>query len=651
MPRHLPHRLRALAALAAAALALPAHAATRTWVCTGTQNFNNGGCWANGLGPLAGDDAVLSAPSAAAAVTVRFPGAVANPNAAALDLYRLAIHGGSAAQPIQLVHEAGHLGTQLAEVGFGYNGMLVVRNGAFTAENLLLGRGAGEGRLILDAPASQVHARDLVVGYLGGTGVVQHDAGVVRTSALLVGAGSTYMLGAGTLVVDGVFDVSGSYVQNSGVLDLLTLRTDALRNSGSLVFNGGGVMNGNVRNEGNMEVNHRLDLNALGNLGTLKTPAAGALMVGSFVNHGGATVQMRGGVLSLGAQVNLGTIVGHGALDTAAPLDNQGRLEVSDGNLSASGIANRGVVQLSAGRTLTLTGGATTGLQNRGMLDLAGGHIDATGAAFVSNLSEGVVVGSGRIDAFFSNPGVVHVLAGKRIEIVRGFDNAGQVHLAGGGVLAGGPVVNRGTIGGSGRVDAHVHNTAQGHVVASMGASLSLAGFYEAEAGSEQRADAAGVLFFLAGAALHDGAFITGSGVASFAQMLDVGNSPGLAGVQGNAVFEPSLHYNAQIGGTAAGIDFDQFRVGGSLVLGGTLTLSAWNGFVAHAGQSFRLFDAGHLAGGFTTLQSTLPLAEGARLDWSRLALDGTVAVVPEPAAWLLTALGLPMLWARRTRA
>ncbi|MBN8503545.1 MAG: hypothetical protein J0L58_03645 [Burkholderiales bacterium] len=97
---------------------------------------------------------------------------------------------------------------------------------------------------------------------------------------------------------------------------------------------------------------------------------------------------------------------------------------------------------------------------------------------------------------------------------------------------------------------------------------------------------------------------------------------------------------------------FERLAVQGQLVAGGTLALhfggdaSTWS-----QGGTFDLFDFGAWQGSFAQWQVTG--LDAARVDFSRLGLDGTVRVsaVPEPAPALLLAMGLAALALRRCRA
>ena len=82
------------------------------------------------------------------------------------------------------------------------------------------------------------------------------------------------------------------------------------------------------------------------------------------------------------------------------------------------------------------------------------------------------------------------------------------------------------------------------------------------------------------------------------------------------------------------------------MAFGGTLTVSNIGGALTN-GDVFNLFDWSSTSGAFSTV--TLPgLSGGLTWDQSQLYTNGTIAVVPEPAAALLGGLGMLCLLRRR---
>jgi hypothetical protein len=84
---------------------------------------------------------------------------------------------------------------------------------------------------------------------------------------------------------------------------------------------------------------------------------------------------------------------------------------------------------------------------------------------------------------------------------------------------------------------------------------------------------------------------------------------------------------------------------GGFLQLGGLLSVSL-TGDSLVAGDAFTLFSAGTYSGSFNTYN--LPDLSASGLSWDTSALGSTgvlsVAAVPEPNTWLLTACGMGSL-------
>jgi hypothetical protein len=87
-----------------------------------------------------------------------------------------------------------------------------------------------------------------------------------------------------------------------------------------------------------------------------------------------------------------------------------------------------------------------------------------------------------------------------------------------------------------------------------------------------------------------------------------------------------------ELGGSAAGIGYDQIQSSGALFFDGTLRVSLINGFTPTAGQSFNLFDWISQNGTFDTLD--LPALAGLAWNTSQLYVSGALS--------LAAAVGLP---------
>ncbi len=133
------------------------------------------------------------------------------------------------------------------------------------------------------------------------------------------------------------------------------------------------------------------------------------------------------------------------------------------------------------------------------------------------------------------------------------------------------------------------------------------------------------------------------------------GNSPAAVTVTGNLTLGAGVVTTMEIGGTTAGVNFDQLIVTGTLTFGGTLAINLIDGFAPSYGQSFKLFDAANYQSAFAVQQ--LPTL-GNNLDWDISVLNSTgvitVSGIPEPATVALwtggAALGCGIWWRRHRR-
>jgi hypothetical protein len=149
------------------------------------------------------------------------------------------------------------------------------------------------------------------------------------------------------------------------------------------------------------------------------------------------------------------------------------------------------------------------------------------------------------------------------------------------------------------------------------------------------------------------GAFGTvGPGTVDLDGGLQPGDDPAEIHFGGDTNFGPTLHTVMELGGTVAGTGYDKVDIGGHLHFGGTLDVQLFQGFQPAAGETFDLFDWCTAGGTFRNVN--LPeLAPGLAWDTSHLYVDGTISVislVPEPASWLMAAVGALLLVAYRKR-
>jgi uncharacterized repeat protein (TIGR01451 family) len=112
-----------------------------------------------------------------------------------------------------------------------------------------------------------------------------------------------------------------------------------------------------------------------------------------------------------------------------------------------------------------------------------------------------------------------------------------------------------------------------------------------------------GASFDIQGGTLAGAGTITGN-VINRGQ-LSPGASPGRLTIQGNYTQTASGVLVVEIGGPAAGTDFDQLQVTGTAVLNGPLNLQPLSGYVPGANEVFPILTCASLQGAFASVQST----------------------------------------------
>ena len=492
--------------------------------------------------------------------------------------------------------------------------------------------------------ASAINAAGQVVGYSDTTIDAPQSAflrgaqgGMVNLNALLV-AGSAAIVNYAAAVND-FGQIAGTATFDDG-----GVRAVLLTPTGTLAWLGSGA-GGSFSDVANWELgfapNRFLD--------AVVAPAGGQTLYASVdatvrsLSLGGAAGSSGRPQLMLlyGASLNAingvtilptGTLTGDGTI--SGNLTNLGTLQanslsvtgtfINNGLVSGSGYLNAnlnnltGQVRTGAGEHLRLVG-ASHG--NVGTLDISGGGTQQ----YTGNL---VNLGGGRI-----------LLNNAVLRLDNGLSNSGQVQVSFGGA------------------------TVYGAVTTHAGGKLILSGnsnstFYDAldvESGGELRVSNGSTAVFFGQVSQRTGSIFSGTGAKFYEGGLSIGGSPGLGFDAGKVSFGSGNVFLEEIGGLAAGSEFDKYVVAGTLNFGGTLKVVWWGGFSGAEGQSFDLFDWGSSTGTFSSLDfSAAPLATGLRWDASRLYLTGEIAItaVPEPESWALLLAGLAIVGraARRAR-
>jgi hypothetical protein len=250
--------------------------------------------------------------------------------------------------------------------------------------------------------------------------------------------------------------------------------------------------------------------------------------------------------------------------------------------------------------------------------------------------NEGLISGHGRLNAAITNTaqGEVRAHAGERLQLTGpSFDNFGSVeaiggaaapaelefansvtNVAGAGVVLGGNSLFRFRSGlsnqssfalsmGSNSIFGDIENAADGAIVVSGGA---IATFYDdivqngtfrvSKVGSTT---SVAVLF---------GEFTglggtTGGGDIFFEGDLHPGASPATVTFENNVALGSGASLNIELGGVVPGAEYDQVHTMGAFSLGGALSVSLIDGFTPAAGNSFDIFDWGHLSGAFSMIE------------------------------------------------
>jgi hypothetical protein len=300
-------------------------------------------------------------------------------------------------------------------------------------------------------------------------------------------------------------------------------------------------------------------------------------------------------------------------------------LNIQDGS---SLVASLGVF-LSPGGVIRGDGFVSSGLVD---LEIPAGAEISAGSGDMLRIASGSVSNEGRIEAF----GV----AASRAEI----DFSGSVvNENGTGLIAchdavvrfREDLVNEGTVsftGGFSDLLGEVNNGSQGRLVITGGASTV---FYDdVQNDGTIEANASGtlqsVVVFL-GALSGNG--VSGGGHVFVEGDARPGFSPGTMTFGGDLSLGSSAHFQFDVEGTTAGVDYDQVVVAGALELNGVLEVQLTNGFTPQIGDSFDLWDAGSVSGQFSSV--ILPdLPAGHFWNTSSLNTTGEVNVGSAPNSY-----------------
>jgi hypothetical protein len=308
---------------------------------------------------------------------------------------------------------------------------------------------------------------------------------------------------------------------------------------------------------------HKVRIDPASNL-TVTGPTTHAAVKSLTVGGGAglATLHLQpGGLLDAAGVVTIdvrGLLTGSGAME--------GRLSV----------LRDGEIEVSAGHTIAISGGAAS--ENRGRILLSGGTLN-----FLNHAN---------IDAFINHPSALVV---------------GQ-----GTLRSNSRLTNRGLMlfNGTTNILGDLEN-AQGAFLATSGGTTTF--FGDVINKSEIRTSAGGFSIFF-GSVTGPGTFSGGGTVVMEGDLLP-GASPAQINFGGDLVFGHASTVEIELGGTSPGTQYDRIEIAGAAELGGALDVTLIDGFAPGAGDSFEILRADEgIFGAFTT--TSFP-ALSAGLDWN----------------------------------
>ncbi len=502
-------------------------------------------------------------------------------------------------------------------------------NGTFINTGTLTNRGGGgSGGSIENGTGFRFENRGVLVNELDGN-IVNRGAFTNAIGATLTNNFGTIDLRAGTFTNDGLLTNIGSGSTFMFISGAFSNTLDGRLDNAGNVF-----VTGTLSNAGNITNKRRLSVgNTLNNSGTLDNISTieelnitGRLSnTGALTNGTGATTRIDGGTLANGIG---GVFVNKGRVDNFGQLVNDGRLENRSGATLFTGfgksVTNNGTFTNQNGASVSNTG---TVLNNAGASVVNDGLFDNGAFGTPGNIvNKGDFTNNGVVNNIFVTPSQKSALSNQGTFSNNGtFSNPGQIGNSGLFVIG-----------------------AQGSI-AGTGSYVQTAGITE-------------VLGRLTQATLSiDGGLLRGSGniaaaVTNNGGTLAPGNSPGVLTISGDYTQGAAGTLLVELGGLAAGAQYDVLAVTGTATLDGRLDITLYNlgggTFVPHLGEAFDILNARDIVGRF----SVLPLAgPAAGLAWGveylhdvsgttdvvRLSVLASPTAVPEPATHALWIAGL----------
>ncbi|MBN1825501.1 MAG: cadherin-like domain-containing protein [Candidatus Eisenbacteria bacterium] len=433
----------------------------------------------------------------------------------------------------------------------------------------------------------------------GGTLAIEDE--LANAGSLMVRTTATMMLdpGDGAVQAEGITNSGVCVVEDGATFDIRPEQTIFLNEVGGVfVLEGGDITGpGLFRNRGTL----MKDETPRGGRST------GSIACGFetlFEDPGDGAIVVNDGTLEIeGEFANAGSCF---VRNTTEML-----LDPGDGPNQNGGQNNEGVIEVEEGATLRVQGEGTI-FVNRvgGEVILSGGDLDGTGTfrnrGTVRKIDPPAKSrATSRIGCSFANlfedPGDGAILAeAGALDIEGTFDNGGEVRVDSGAAIdldSASTAANDGSItikeDGELVVDGDVTNEPSGEWIVRGETRINPSGTFTNEGTTEL--DGPGSSIVNEGTFLHEeNAVLSGTGtfdntVGTFTGdgIFAPGGSPGILTFLGDFVSGATSEIRVELGGTAAGTEYDRLAISGDATLGGGMHVTYWNGFEPLEGDSF----------------------------------------------------------------
>ena len=438
-------------------------------------------------------------------------------------------------------------------------------------------------------------------GVISGTGTIQNAGTGTTTLTGQTSYAVPLVATAGRLIVGSTASFNGLSI--TGPLAAASGATLELRSKGLAYVNVLSTLTG-----GTIRAANGISLGAVANV-----VGTGAIS-GDVAAANGSWIEADGGKLTLGNASSYIGFVSDGRLST-----NANEIELQSRGLAAvNGLATMTGGTLRAANGISL--GSSANVVGRGAVS---GDVSAAYGSWIEADGGKLTIGNASSYVGFASDG-------------RLYTNANEVELLDRNLAVLGALTQLGDVSGRGTLRAaNGMLLPQGNNLAGRG---TVYGNFVNQGDVYGDGSTAGQeIVFAAGS--------TVSGIGSFENVVfngtySPGNSPAITNVT-NGQFAAASSLLIELGGTQPGTQYDRVVDSGSLtLLGGTLDVVLYNGFVPTVGNSFEILQYGQLSGDFGTVN--YPALSGG-LSWERTisAVAMTITVVPEPSTWASLLAGL----------